>query len=164
MSFAGFCCPLVPSSFQHREVVVKPHPVLASRNVFMPCATERLTRSWFRWWFRKPSSTQCILWNAPLPSNCRKSSLSSESPILKNVISSWWWPFHPGFRKHPYLPQTLPLTSPQLQPLTRSFELNLSSSADRRDLPTSPRVNFKENPSLNRSMYIYIYIRQCRKI
>ena len=105
-----------------------PHPVLASRNVFMPCGTERLTPSWFRWWFRKLSSTRCILWNAPLPSNCRKWSLSSESPILKiNVISSWWWPFHPGCGEHPYLPQTLPLTSPQPQPLTRSFELNLSA-------------------------------------
>ena len=148
----GFCLSPCSIFFPTSWSSTVPHPVLASRNVFMPCATERLTRSWFRWSFRQLSSTRCILWNAPLPSNCRKWSLSSESPILKNVISSWWWPFHPGCGEHPYLPQTLPLTSPQPQPLTRSFELNLSAGQIGAIGRTSKRIHPSTDPKISQVM------------
>ena len=53
----GFCLSPCSIFFPTSWSSTVPHPVLASRNVFMPCATERLTPSWFRWSFRKLSST-----------------------------------------------------------------------------------------------------------
>ena len=91
-------------------------------------------------------------------------------------MSSWLWPFHPGCGERPYLTQTLQWLppTPASDTLFRTEPVSWADRPNRNTMPRRlskkwmcigrlpPRVNFKENPSLNRS--IYLRFQQCNTV